>query len=112
LANIILSYLAFFGAIITIIALAVDPFSQQVIRYTSCLQAVNGLTASVAGVNNYTAAVAATTIDPEMASALYVGLLNPPANASAAVSFACSTGNCTFPNARSDDKATHMSLAM
>ena len=102
---------------ITIIALAVDPFSQQVVKYTSCPQAVDGLFPSVPVANNYSRTGSygnlADVLDPQMASALYVGLVNAPANASAATRFTCDSGNCTFSNAQNDDtSATHMSLAM
>ena len=44
-----------------------------------------------------------------MAAALYVGLIQPPVNATSSIPFQCSTGNCTFPE---DRVATHSSLAM
>jgi hypothetical protein len=47
-----------------------------------------------------------------MASAAYVGLINPSANASAAISFTCTTGNCTFFDSQDTSKAAYMSLAM
>ncbi|KAJ9616769.1 hypothetical protein H2200_000488 [Cladophialophora chaetospira] len=103
-------YLAFLGALVTIVALAIDPFSQQVIKYTFCRQPVSNLGASVTVANNYTQAVG--PLDLQMASAAYVGILNPAANASAAISFTCNTGNCTFSNGQNTNKATHESLAM
>lgn len=44
-----------------------------------------------------------------MAAALYVGLIQPPVNATSSIPVQCSTGNCTFPQ---DHDATHSSLAM
>ena len=102
--------LGFPGALVTIVALAIDPFSQQVIKYTFCRQSVNNLGASVAVANNYTQAIGA--LDLQMASAAYVGILNPAANASAAIPFICETGNCTFSDNQNTNKATHESLAM
>ena len=109
--------MAFFGALITIVALAIDPFSQQVITYTFCSRPSDDLTASVAVASYYDRYVGAATTEPttsldlQMANAMYAGLLSSPANASAPVPFTCSSGNCTFPSL-SDTNATHMSLAM
>ena len=44
-----------------------------------------------------------------MAAALYVGLIQPPVNATSSSPVQCSLGNCTFPE---DHGATHSSLAM
>ena len=108
------SYLAVLGALISIAALAIDPFSQQVLQYYSCLDADHAVAASITATNNYTnfgvhTSAKDTTLDSAMASALYTGTINPPANASSSISFLCSTGNCTFSEERG---ATHMSLAM
>lgn len=45
-----------------------------------------------------------------MQSAVYAGLLDPPANVSAVLNFECRTGNCTFPS--TDDGAAFLSLAL
>ena len=95
-------------------ALAIDPFSQQVIQYYSCQQPVGNVLASVPRTNQYSVVGYATsakdsTLDSRMAAALYTGLISPPANASSSVSVGCPTGNCTFPEANG---ATHQSLAM
>ncbi|KAK2608337.1 hypothetical protein N8I77_006955 [Diaporthe amygdali] len=76
--------LAVIGAMLTIVAMAVDPFTQQIVQYYSC---------------------------PIIAeSAIYTGLLDPPANISAVLNFECRTGNCTFLS--TDDGATFLSLAL
>lgn len=65
--------------------------------------------------NNYTAGffgggTDSSQLDPEMRSAMYIGLLDPLANTSAALKFECRTGNCTFPS--TEDGATFLSLAL
>ena len=102
------------GACITIVALAIDPFTQQIVQYYDCLQPIDGAIACVPRTNSYTASGFATSakdvnLDGPMTTALYIGLLDPPANASSNIPATCSTGNCTFPQ---DNGATHSSLAM
>ncbi|KAF3798919.1 hypothetical protein GCG54_00010591 [Colletotrichum gloeosporioides] len=51
--------------------------------------------------NNYTDGImgrpsGTPAIEPQMQSAIYAGLLDPPSNVSAAVSYTCRTGNCAF----------------
>lgn len=65
--------------------------------------------------NNYTDGImgrpsGTPAIDSQMQSAIYVGLLDPPANVSAAVSYTCRTGNCTFT--ATEYGATFMSLSL
>lgn len=107
--------LAVLGAILTIVAMAVDPFTQQVVQFYSCSTAIEGGRATVPFSNNYTAGFSAgdtysSQLDPEMQSAMYIGLLTPPENTSAALKFECRTGNCTFPS--TEDGATFLSLAL
>ena len=107
------SYMGSFGALITIFALAVDPFSQQVIKYTYCLQAVDGLSASVAVANTYyRVSKDSFSLDAQMVSASYAALVDIPSNTSAIIPFTCETGNCTFSSAQSENGATHMSLGL
>lgn len=106
--------LAVIGALLTIVAMAVDPFTQQVLQFYSCSRVVEGELATVPFSNNYTAGWASgndsSQVDPQMQSAMYIGLLDPHANTSAALKFECRTGNCTFPS--TEDGATFMSLAL
>ena len=90
------------GALITICALAVDPFTQGIIQYYSCLEPGTGL-AQISRSNNYTLAGPNANdyqydLDGAMTATLYEGLLNPPANATSSISTSCPTGNCTFSN--------------
>lgn len=102
------------GAAIILLALAVDPFTQQVLQFQSCPVPMDGLTAIIVRTNNYTIGRSATngagpSIDAKMTAALYQGMLNPPSNASAAMSTYCASGNCTFP---SSDNVAYSSLAI
>ncbi|MCJ1470976.1 hypothetical protein MMC07_009624 [Pseudocyphellaria aurata] len=106
--------LAVFGALITIIALAIGPFSQQVLQYDECLQPIPDGIAYIRKANSYTKAGSRLSgdsvgLDNTMAAALYVGLIQPPANATSSIPFECSTGNCTIPE---DQGANYSSLAM
>lgn len=108
------SYLAALGAIITVVAMAVDPFSQQILQYYTCLEPLHSATTSIPGTNNYTgnafhSGAALHEIDADMSIAIYTGLLNPPANSSSSMTISCLTGNCTYP---SDNGATFSTLAI
>lgn len=108
------SYIATLGALITVAALAIDPFSQQVVQYYNCLQEVPHAISRIPMTNNYTGdyghvAAGKGVMDARMASAIYVGLLNPPANSSSSIRIDCQLGNCTFPH---DSGATFSTLAV
>ncbi|KAH0424302.1 hypothetical protein CcaCcLH18_11653 [Colletotrichum camelliae] len=107
--------LAVFGAILTVVAMAVDPFVQQIVQYYSCSVMADAEVGVISFSNNYTDGImgrpsGTPAIDSQMQSAIYVGLLDPPANVSAAVSYTCRTGNCTFT--ATEDGATFMSLSL
>lgn len=107
--------LAVVGAILTIVAMAVDPFTQQVVQVYNCLRVIEGRSATVPFSNNYTAGTTGRpslppTLDPQMQAAIYSGLLDPPVNVSAILNFECMTGNCTFPS--TEDGATFLSIAL
>lgn len=108
------SYLATFGAFITVVTLAIGPFSQQVIRYYDCLQLIPGSVSSIPWTNNHTKSggqneAAYYVLDGPMSAALNTGFSNPPVNATASIATQCPTGNCTFP---SENGASYSSLAM
>ena len=87
------------GACIMILSVAIDPFTQQVLRFYNCQIAIDGSTATIARTNSYTAATGAgegSIADPKLTGAVYQGLLNPPANATVDMSTFCPSGNCTF----------------
>jgi hypothetical protein len=94
-------HLAALGAAITILAIASDPFIQQVIKYRPCPQAVPSLQASVLRTNNYTinsntSLSDVSAIDAPMQAALYEGVYE----SFSAITPTCPTGNCTFPHYR------------
>jgi len=98
----LVSYLASLGALITILALAIDPFSQQIIQYYTCIESLPGSIASLPRTNNYTdggflSKPGFAELDSIMAAAMYMGTIDPPVNPSSNIAFDCSTGNCTFP---------------
>lgn len=102
------------GVSITILALAVGPFAQQILQFRGCLIPFEGSFATVARTNNYTVfalqmAAGDPSIDGKMTAALYQGVLNPPSNASAPMSTYCPSGNCTFPHS---NNAAYTSLAI
>lgn len=107
--------IAVIGAVITIVAMAVDPFTQQIVQFYSCSTEIEGELATAPFSNNYTAGfvgrpTGTPDLDPQMLSAIYTGLLDPPVNVSTALAFECRTGNCTFPS--TDDGATLLSLGL
>ncbi|ROV96076.1 hypothetical protein VPNG_09149 [Cytospora leucostoma] len=106
-------WLANLGAIITIAALAVDPFSQQIIQSEPCLWNLTDATAEIPIVQDFGPGIVERTvrarITASMQAAIYMGLLSPPLNSSAAVTASCRSGNCTFPH---DNGATFSTLAM
>lgn len=86
------------GAVIAILALAIEPFIQQVVSYP--LQRVRRGNASINSVRSYNITGEETNwgpptydIDLPMKAAIHQGIF-PESNQMA---FACSTGNCTWP---------------
>lgn len=106
--------LATFGAVITIFALAIDPFSQQVLHYRNCLEPNDLVTAQISVTNYYTLTGGHTgpleaAMRNDMTLAIYNGLLSSVEDGLSLVSFTCPSGNCTFA---SDNGATYSSLAI
>lgn len=96
-----------------LVALAVDPFSQALVSYYSCLVRSTDR-AAIPRANVYTAygahvTAGSETLDAPMQLALYMGVLDPPDNSSASVAVDCRTGNCTFP---ADTGATFTTLSI
>lgn len=107
--------LASFGALVALIVLATDPFSQASVSLKPCWIEADHQ-ASIPRTNNYTSVAGRTgpsitdyILDAGMSLAAYMGVLNPPANSSVSVPVSCSTANCVFP---SDQGATFTSLGM
>ncbi|KAF6810807.1 hypothetical protein CPLU01_15228 [Colletotrichum plurivorum] len=104
-----------FGALITVAALAVDPFSQAIIEHRTCPQVVQETPKTMRfrdppttpRTNNYTgllpgakykAEFARAALDLSTSTALYRGLVDPRSSVSL-LDRHCSTGNCTFGEA-------------
>lgn len=86
------------GAWITLLALAIDPFTQQILRPVPCYRLIPNTTARVPRANNltnigtYVGGPFPRSLEPEFGFAIYLGLLGQPGD----IKFDCPTGNCTF----------------
>ena len=104
-----------FGALLTVAALAIDPFSQQVIKYDDCAFSMPQYVARIPRAetfrhkNSSFEAGEIHSLDDSIKVALYLGLLTPPSNSSSRISLSCVTGNCTFPI---ENRTGYLSLAM
>ncbi|KAH8727700.1 hypothetical protein GQ44DRAFT_770257 [Phaeosphaeriaceae sp. PMI808] len=91
-------HVAALGAWITVLAIAIDPFSQQIIHPIVCHETLQGVVANVPRANNLTGvgtlAVRSEPIslDANTTVAIFIGLLKDPET----ISVQCLTGNCTF----------------
>ncbi|KAL9616257.1 MAG: hypothetical protein Q9160_008863 [Pyrenula sp. 1 TL-2023] len=93
------------GAVVTIIALAIDPFTQQILQYYNCLEPKEGFSATIPRADSYAAAKpwiigldsVSNALDGPMTASLFQGLINPPANSTASIPINCQSGNCSFP---------------
>ncbi|KAH6660957.1 hypothetical protein BKA67DRAFT_510103 [Truncatella angustata] len=110
------SLLAVTGALVTIISLAIGPFTQQAIRSVTCPQFVADMNASIPVSHfvpgravYYRIGAGQWEVDTDMKGAMINGLTNPAGNDSAIVA-TCPTGNCTFPVDSSN--ITHSSIGM
>jgi hypothetical protein len=83
------------AALITIIALAIDPFTQQIINYYSQSLAISGRQAGIPRTNNFTQPGDGDTGLP-IIQPLYNGLFGSGRFGNSNPSFDCPTGNCTF----------------
>lgn len=93
--------LSSFGALIIVLCLATDPFSQQIIRYYDCPVKVSGFlgAAQIPRTNSYAQQNAAHTgallqnIDTQVQRSILAGVFSPVGPPDVE----CSTGNCTWP---------------
>jgi hypothetical protein len=94
-------HVALVGAVVTVAAIAIGPFTQQAITYP--LRTVNVSTATVPRTQTYQNSapggiLALKDVPLTMKAAAYSGLFDSSAAATrASVTAQCSTGNCTFP---------------
>lgn len=109
------SYLATFSALLTILALAIDPFTQQVLQFQNFLRESQNEVASIPKSNSYSATgeqygYGPYHLDVTMANAVNVGLTAPPKNVSSLITTSrCTSGNCTFPTT---DRASFSTLGI
>jgi hypothetical protein len=98
------SHLAALSAWITVLAVAIDPSTQQVVRSVICHRALPYASASVPRAYNFTSEFLP---NPDLEVAVYAGLIGIPNG----IDFRCTTGNCTFP-ADSLSGGSYQTLAM
>ena len=77
--------------------LAVDPFTQQTIRYYNCSRSIHGYKATIPRTNVYKditgdSHIGAVNIDPGLQDAINSGIYSPGGH----VTPDCATGNCSF----------------
>ncbi|KAI0186480.1 hypothetical protein EV127DRAFT_514366 [Xylaria flabelliformis] len=96
-------YFAKFAALLTVLAVAVDPFTQQVVVYTDCAHISTNEYSLVARTNDYRACgpvvsdgAGIISIDSPMAVAINMGMVNPPQHIPSLIATDCKSGNCTF----------------
>jgi len=81
-----------------VLAIAIDPFSQQIIQPVVCERTIAGAIASVprtnnlTGVSQYAGGGMQRVLEPNIEASMLVGLLKDPGN----IPVQCPTGNCTF----------------
>jgi hypothetical protein len=95
------SFLASFGAMITIMASFTGFFSQQLVQFQDCRQQDRTAFASILRTNSYTRTGGVTQANvpvdfPPMMAAINVGVLQPLGNLTNVFSSGCNSGNCTF----------------
>lgn len=86
------------GAFVTVAALVIDPFTQQVVQAYTCPITDPKIQASIPRTNVYSElgehiGAALDTLQPGMQSAIYAGVYNPE---TITIPFECGSGNCTF----------------
>lgn len=90
------SHFVTFGALITLFALAIDPFSQQLVSFRSCSQGITNDTAHLPHTHNLVNTKDGWgTFANRMSAAAYLSLLGEPMGPSS-MNYSCSTGNCSF----------------
>ena len=88
------------GALITIITLLVDPFTQQILHYHDCSVPIDGLQATMPRTNVFLQRdgpynrSTSNWVEPDLQAAINAGIFSP----NTLVSPICVAGNCTFQN--------------
>lgn len=99
-----------FATLLTILAIAVGPFTQQAVQTKSCAQNTTEM-AYVPVAQSYGGKIPGITLagSPDTFSSVINGLTNPKSEENQ-VSFVCPTGNCTF--VENPAGVTHASIAL
>jgi hypothetical protein len=99
------------GAVLILVAIAIDPFSQAVIDYEPCQRPDEANVARIPRTNRWNWV---NTLPNETShwfeTNFIAGLLTPPSNTSSLINVHCPSGNCTFPS--DEHGASFSSLAM
>lgn len=113
--------LATLGALVTILSLAIGPFTQQALKNVDCQRAVSSQNSSVSvahfmGVpdsfqGSFSRGPGWYALPNDMKGAMINGLINPTGNDST-MAATCQTGNCTFAADGSHDNITYSSIGM
>jgi hypothetical protein len=83
-----------------VLALAIDPFTQQIIQPVLCHRKAPGIVAKIPRAHNFTGIgmeygrIRTAAMGDGMSDAIAIGVLK---HNSESITFHCSTGNCTFP---------------
>ncbi|KAH6712655.1 hypothetical protein BKA61DRAFT_737007 [Leptodontidium sp. MPI-SDFR-AT-0119] len=108
-------YLASLGALLTIVMLAANAFSQQIIQYNNCTVVESGISAYLSRGNNYSGDAVSSRpghaeISGRTAAAMSLGVMDAIASTQLLVQFGCASGNCCFPS--TPDGAVFSTLGM
>lgn len=95
--------LVIFGCLLTISGFAIDPIAQQILKYASCEHVSTTSegyipTSNIFYNNGLKIGTKVESLDLGLQSAINAGMFSP---GSSKMSFACNTGNCTFPEYKS-----------
>ncbi|KFZ16751.1 hypothetical protein V501_02077 [Pseudogymnoascus sp. VKM F-4519 (FW-2642)] len=87
------------GAVVTLLAIGIDPFTQQLIQFRSGLVSEPSHAARIARSSRYTGEYGSTPVDMplSMRTAVLTGLTRSPSELAQQVLVQCPTSNCTWP---------------
>lgn len=107
----VISYIAALGAVTTIMASLTGFFSQQLVQFQSCLEKDTDGLANIARTSSYSQTGGSSQpnspVDyPPMVAAINVGILQRTGDPTSTLSSGCSSGNCTFSEAKNASFST------
>lgn len=92
------------GALIILVALAADPFTQQVIQYETCYRVDSSTAARVPRTNFFSRGGMLSGSDSQaelevgLTAAVNMAIIQGPTNQKPVIPFNCISSNCTFPH--------------